>query len=143
MQTFKQSLRAMKWEASSVERKLASFVMPYRNAPHATANETPAKLFYGRNLRTRLDALKPDLRRDMAAKQMSQAVRPTGQHRELTVGQSVAVQNYRGNENWVYGTVVSCTGPVSYMVETASGVIRRRHIEQKTTPRSHRSCLCR
>ena len=95
VQTFKQSLRAKKWEASSVERKLASLLMGYIKAPHATTNETPAKLFYGKNLRTRLDALKPDLRRDMAAKQMSQAIRPTGQHRELTVEQSVAVRNYR------------------------------------------------
>ena len=87
VQTFKQSLRAMKWEASFVERKLENVLMAYRNAPYATNNETPAKLFYGRHLRTRLDALKPDLRRDMVAKQMSQAIRPTGQHRKLTVGQ--------------------------------------------------------
>ena len=31
VQTFKQSLRAMKWEASSVERKLATFLMAYIN----------------------------------------------------------------------------------------------------------------
>ena len=130
VQTFNQSLRAMKWEASSVERKQANFLMAYRHAPHATTNETPAKLFYGRNLRTRLDALKPDLRRDMAAKQISQAICPTGQHREFTVGQSVAVRNYRGNENWISGTVVSRTSPVSYQFETTPGVIWRRHIEQ-------------
>ena len=60
------------------------------------------KVIYGRNLPTRIDAMKPDIRRDMAAKQMSQAIRPTGQHRELTLGQSVAVRNYWVNENWVY-----------------------------------------
>ena len=91
LQTFKHSLCAMKWEANSVERKLANFLMAYINAPHATTNETAAKLFYGRNFPTRLDTLKPHLRWDMAAKQMSQTIRPTGQHRELTVGQSVAV----------------------------------------------------
>ena len=42
VQTFKQSLRAMKWEANSVERKLENFLMAYRNASHATTNETPA-----------------------------------------------------------------------------------------------------
>ena len=100
VQTFRQSLREMKLEASSVERKLSNCLMAYIYPLHATTNETSAKLFYGRNLRTRLDALKPDLGRDMAAKQMSQAIRPTGQHRDHTVGQSVAVRNYRGsNEN--------------------------------------------
>ena len=53
-QTFKQSLRVMKWDASSVERTLSNFHKAYINTPHATTNETPAKLFYGRNLRTRL-----------------------------------------------------------------------------------------
>ena len=67
---------------------------------------------------------------DMAAKQLSLAIRPTGQHHELTVGQSVAVGNYRRNENWVSGIVVSRTGPVSYQVETTPGAIWRRHIEQ-------------
>ena len=99
VQTFKQSLREMKWEASSIERKLANCLMAYTNPLHATTNETSAKLFYGRNLHTRLDALKPNLGRDMAAKQMSQAIRPTGQHREHIVRQSVAVRNYQGNEN--------------------------------------------
>ena len=110
----------MKWEASYVDWKLANFLMAFRNAPYATTNV----------IRTRLDALKPDLRRDMAAKQMSQAIRPTGEHRDLTVGQSVAVRNYLENEKWVSGTVVSSTGPVSYQVGTTPDVIWRRHIEQ-------------
>jgi hypothetical protein len=32
----------------------------YRNAPHSTTNETPAKLFLGRNLRSRVDLIRPD-----------------------------------------------------------------------------------
>ena len=39
-------------------------------------------------------------------------------------------------ENWVSGTVVSHTGPVSYQVETTPGVIWRRHIEQLRDARS-------
>ena len=99
VQTFKHSLREMKLQASSIERKLSNCLMAYIYPLHATTNDTSAKLFYGRSLRTRLDVLKPDLGRDMAAKQMSQAIRLTGQHREHIVGQSLAVRNYRGNEN--------------------------------------------
>ena len=47
-----------------------------------------------------------------------------------SVGQSVAVQNYLRNENWVSGTVVSRTDPVSYLVETIPGFIWQRHTEQ-------------
>ena len=61
---------------------------------------------------------------------MSQAIRPTGQHRQFAIGQSVAVREYRGNDTWISGTIVSRTGPVAYQVETTPGAVWRQHIEQ-------------
>jgi hypothetical protein len=58
--TFKSSLRAMEGENADLNQKINSFLLTYRNSPHSTTGETPAKLFLGRNLRTRLDLIKPD-----------------------------------------------------------------------------------
>ena len=58
VQSLKQSLRAMSSQPISLNHKLANFLITYRNSPHCTTNETPAKMFLGRNLRTRLDLLK-------------------------------------------------------------------------------------
>ena len=45
VRTFKQSLKAMKDEPISLNKKIANFLLMYRNAPHATTNELPAKMF--------------------------------------------------------------------------------------------------
>jgi hypothetical protein len=59
VQRFKQSMRAMKGESSDLHKKLANFLLVYRNTPHSITNETPAKLLMGRQLRTRLNLIKP------------------------------------------------------------------------------------
>lgn len=54
VQTLKQSLRAMKGENGTLQKKIANILLTYRNTPHTTTNETPAMLMMKRNLRTRL-----------------------------------------------------------------------------------------
>ena len=61
IQTFKNSMRAMKDEKRDINQKIANFRLTYRNTTHSTANETPAKVFLGRNLRTHLSLIKPDI----------------------------------------------------------------------------------
>ncbi|CAC5425906.1 unnamed protein product [Mytilus coruscus] len=77
VQTFKQSLKAMRGENSDINKKLAKFLLAYRNTPHTTTNETPSKLFMGRHLRNRLDLIKPDINRQVQDKQMKIAIKPT------------------------------------------------------------------
>uniref|UniRef100_A0AAV2JT00 Uncharacterized protein n=1 Tax=Knipowitschia caucasica TaxID=637954 RepID=A0AAV2JT00_KNICA len=54
------------------KQKLANVLFAYRNATHATTNRTPAMLFLGRGLRSRLDLLKPNLRRTVMDRQIKQ-----------------------------------------------------------------------
>jgi hypothetical protein len=57
----------MKEDQDSTQTKLSKFLMKYRNTPHCTTGETPATLFMGRNLRTRLDLTKPDIQKHVIA----------------------------------------------------------------------------
>ena len=63
VQTLNRSMKLMKNEDMSLNKKIATFLLLDRNAPHNITNETPANLFYGRNLRTCLDLIRPDTRK--------------------------------------------------------------------------------
>ncbi|XP_051783661.1 uncharacterized protein K02A2.6-like [Erpetoichthys calabaricus] len=60
VQIFKHSLKSSRGTAL-VQQRLDTFLLTYRNTPHATTKETPAMLFLGRKLRSRLDFLKPNI----------------------------------------------------------------------------------
>ena len=49
-------------DGGSLNQKITCFLIQYRNAVHATTNESPAKLLFGRQLRSRLDLIKPNTR---------------------------------------------------------------------------------
>jgi hypothetical protein len=131
VQTFKQGMKAMDKENADIHKKLANFLLTYRNTPHATTNETPASLFMGRNLRCRFDLIKPDLRRTVQNKQMKTAISTKAEKlREFETGQQVAVRDYRGKEKWTSGEVIQRKGPLNYEVKTEAGGIWKRHADQ-------------
>ena len=131
VQSFKTALKSAKRDAGTVQHKLASFLMAYRNTAHSTTGVSPAEIFLGRPLRTRLDILKPDIARKVADKQAEQVkTRGATKMREFTVGQKVAVRDYRAKPHkWVTGTINAKTGPLSYKVNVG-GQIWRRHVDQ-------------
>lgn len=99
VQTFKQALRAALTEKKTLSWKLANFLLAYRTTPHALTGEAPAVLLMGRNLRTKLDILKPNIRKRVEEKQQDQELRSShNPTRELPVGQAVVARNYRSGD---------------------------------------------
>eukprot|EP00079_Xenopus_tropicalis_P035744 XP_017949515.1 PREDICTED: uncharacterized protein K02A2.6-like [Xenopus tropicalis] len=130
VQTMKQSLRSMINDSGSLQHKLARFLLSYRNAIHATTSCTPAMLFMGRNLRSRLDLLKPDLSRHVRNHQFNVREGERRTLRQLSVGQTVLARNYRGPNKWLPAIVTAQRGPCSYTVRVADNLYWRRHIDQ-------------
>ena len=54
VQSFKNAVKADRSDRS-IQHKLDRFLFAYRTAPHATTGHSPAHLFFGRNLKSRLD----------------------------------------------------------------------------------------
>jgi hypothetical protein len=128
VQTMKNSLKMQK--PGDVSQALARFLLAYRRAPNATTGETPATLFLGRNIKSRLDLVKPNLNKSVTNKQADQQKpRSYNKNRELNVGQAVWVRQYH-NSKWTIGTIINKLGPRNYEVEVAPGVVWKRHIEQ-------------
>ena len=110
---------------------MAKFLLAYRNTAHSTMGEPPSVLFLGRPLRTRLDLVKPDLRRKVLNHQIHQAgVQERSPTRQLPIGQTVLARNYTGKDKWLPGIVQAITGFLSYKIKVGSNRIWQRHIYQ-------------
>ncbi len=72
IQSLKQSLKAMGGEKVPLQEKIANFLLAYTNSEHAITGQSPATLFMGRSLRSRLDLLNPDVHRNVQTKQCKQ-----------------------------------------------------------------------
>ncbi|KAK3100621.1 hypothetical protein FSP39_022706 [Pinctada imbricata] len=140
VQTFKLSMKSCKRESGSIIHKFSKFLLSYRNTPQSTTNESPAKLLLGHTLHTRLDLVKPDVRRSVKEKQFIMQERRKSKTRSFTPGETVTVRDYRkGHDHWTTGTVLDQTGPVSYRVEITPGFTWRRHTDQiRSTTLSHK-----
>ena len=131
VQTFKRAMKAGVGSTLSLEQRLANFLLTYRSTPHATTNQTPSQLFIGRELRTRLNLLRPDCNKrvcDQQAMQKAGHDRHSYQ-RELHVGQNVMAKNLRPGAAWVPGVVVERVGPLTYLVQVGDGELWKRHID--------------
>lgn len=118
----KQALRAMSSETGSLSQKVAQFLMAYRRTTHATTGLTPAHLFIGRPLRSRLDLITPNLAARM--KHLQEYPEP-----KFSPGDQVAFRTYRPPDKWQFGTVTKLIGAYNY--EIASGdLLYKRHIDQ-------------
>ena len=129
VQSFKQAIKSAESDSTSMNQKLSAFLLKYRTTPHATTNETPSMLMFGRNIRTRLDLIKPNTQDVVQRKQYVESKHCGNELRELEQGDLVQVRDYRDGRKWATGNVVSKTGPLSYTVDTGTK-IWRRHIDQ-------------
>ena len=133
VQTMKKSLKASYRDGLPLEQSLAIFLLRYRTTPHTTTGVMPSLLFMGRELRTRLHLLSPD----MGARVRDQQTQQKEYHdqhssmREFVVGQTVWARNFSGDPDWVPATISDRVGPLSYLVVTLrNGDVWRRHIDQ-------------
>lgn len=131
VQTMKQALKSSQGNGS-LNRRLNTFLLTYRNTPHATTKVAPASAMMKRQLRTRLDLLRPPkVKQAVQTQQRAQVERRNkAKDRSFRAGERVLVRNYRNGPKWVQATVVAQTGPVSYTVQTPENIIWRRHVDQ-------------
>jgi len=129
--TFKQAILAGEREGAPLDQRLQNFLLMYRVTPHATTGVSPGKLFLGRDLRTRLDLLGPQLNTQVCNKQAAQKEPHDNRAktREFCVGQEVMARNFRPGTKYLPGVVVQKLGPLSYLVEMKDSVVWRRHVD--------------
>ena len=127
VRTFKQAMRAGNQYGALQTRQL---LLNYRTTPHGTTNRTPSSLFLGRDIRTRMDMLKPVCEEHVANRQ-AQQVQSHSSHsraRDFTIGQSVMARNFRPGSKWEPG-VCREAGSALYLIKVQSGDHWKHHID--------------
>jgi hypothetical protein len=132
------------FERVDVSAALSKFLLQYRNCDHATTGVSPAVALQGRRLRSRLDALRPDIAAVVRERQQKRIARLPGVNRQFEVGDAVLARDYSvKGDKWAEATVIKKTGPVSYKVGLAEGVEWRRHADQIIPINKNRYSLSR
>ena len=124
VQTFKQAMKAAKGDLGAVKLHLAKFLLAYRNATHATTGESPAMLLLGRGLWTHLYAVRPDTRKTVERRQAISVEQKRGKDQSFSVGEKVAVRNYRDDQRWIAGIIQEKKGTRAYTVQVGDTVWR-------------------
>ena len=125
---FKRAMqRSVVKEGLEKDQAARAFLREYRSTPHSTTGRTPAELMLGRQFRTRLSLLQPDLPHVEMKQQLAKPVRPT----KFSNGDHVFIRNYGVNRKvkWVPGRLTSSVGTRMFNVQCADGVYRR-HVDQ-------------
>ncbi|XP_073820944.1 uncharacterized protein [Musca autumnalis] len=127
VQTVKNALKAMCTTKMTLKENLNEFLRQYRNAPHSTTGQSPAQLFLGRQLRTRLDLVRPEeTNSKVTAKQY---LKNSCKYRELERNQIVYFLSGNPRINkWLKGKVTKRLGDVHYEI-LFQGKYYRRHCE--------------
>ena len=134
---FKRAMLKMQGEGVVVD-VIQKFLFSYRTTPNAQINgKTPAELFLGRKLRSRLDLMVP-VKKESRSSPVSDAMKNQYdqkhgvKRREFHVGDSVYYADRDGpnNEKWVKATVKGCIGGVMYLIEKENGRCVRAHVNQ-------------
>ena len=124
VQTLKQFLRTEKLNRDNMQTKVSRFLLNYCGTPNATTGHTPSELFLKRNIRTRLDLLKPNISEIVTQNQSKQKYHHDKKSlmRSFKIGKHVLAQNFRGTPKWLPGVVVGKAGNVSYLVKVGHQV---------------------
>lgn len=95
--------------------KLLDYLFDYRNTVHCTTGETPARLMFGRELRTRLDLILP--KENEATFDADKNYINNNRNRYFKVGDLVWIRGYSARkEKWLEGKVLKIIGNRMYEV---------------------------
>ncbi|XP_063831899.1 uncharacterized protein K02A2.6-like isoform X1 [Ostrinia nubilalis] len=140
VRTIKKVIKKAIRKKKDIQKFLNTFLLHYRNTEHCTTGESPATLMLGRQLRIKLDLLRPDRGKKVRDAQARQIKIGTEVSRVLEPGEEVWIRQYQGGNKWIPGKVAERLGTTDYKILDTSGRGSHRHIDQLRR-RSLRSSL--
>ena len=124
-------MKASKGGKLSIQQRIANFLLAYRPTTHCKTGRTPASLFLGRELRTRLTPLRPSVGEKVMDSQSKRKATHDAhsRFREFYPGDRILVKDLRKEHTWWPSSVAERSGPKSYVVVLNDGRVWKRHLD--------------
>lgn len=140
VKTFKKMFKASWSHASQegqsrdIENILQRILMDYRSTVHCSTGETPAKVFLGREIRTRFNLLKPPTVDENIEKSQNKQQANYKGHRNISFreGEEVMIRDYSNvnHPSWMKAIVINVLGERNYLCKLNNGKLIKRHVNQ-------------
>lgn len=113
------------------------YLFDYRISKHCATEESPAKLMYGRELKSRFDLLKPNCAEKTAIESNYRKIENFAGKRDaqFEMGENVVVRDYKNpnKSTWEEAKIKEQLGQRTYLCTTRNGLEWRRHVDQIAT----------
>lgn len=108
------------------------FLFDYRSTEHCTTGRSPAWLMYKRELRTRFDLIRPNVKSYVEGKQFNQKTAVNGKRKcELILREKVFVKDNRTNPKYrTEAVIVAQNSPSTYTVKFKNNTTAKKHANQ-------------
>ncbi|XP_074036301.1 uncharacterized protein K02A2.6 [Leptinotarsa decemlineata] len=127
----KNAIKKAKTEGKDIQESLEKFLFDYRVADHSSTKVSPSKMMFGRNIKTRLDLIRPSQKLINDLKVQSQIDNFGGKQRNFELGEKVVVKDFSNKEpTWIPGEISRKSGNVTFDIALEKGKIVRRHSNQ-------------
>ena len=122
VQTVKKGLKRSSIKRGDIRRKLDNFLFAYRITPTTSTGLTPAELFLGRRLKSRLDLIQP-YRGERHPEKLSNVITHV---RSFGKDQHVLVRNHAKGalKKWIPGLILEKIGSKCYLVKVGDRRIK-------------------
>lgn len=123
VQTLKQALKRINCDSANVNLVLCN-LLQYRSMLHASTNKSPAELFIGRKICTRLNLILPEKKEKKIDNNYDKTIRI------FSCKERVACRNYSGKEKWKFGKISMRIGKLHYKIVLDDSRVWIRHVNQ-------------
>ncbi|XP_059062766.1 uncharacterized protein K02A2.6-like [Achroia grisella] len=119
-------------DKTDIDTALQTFLLTYRNTIHGTTGVTPAQILQRRSLRSRLDLLRCEraVTDSVRVQQRHQTDYAGGKLRHFEPGDPIWFRDYRNQQKWEKGSVVSNSDSRRMSVRESNGRQHTKHIDQ-------------
>lgn len=129
VQTFKSHITKIVESGHTVQYAMNLFLFDYRNTVHRATGNSPAKLIFGRDLRTRFSLMRPEPTIQNITMEMESQTLVGGGNRKVLFyeGEKVMTRDFRkGQKKWVLGKISKVLIPgITFMVEVQGREVKR------------------